>query len=109
VTLLDEDSLLVLGYDWLKGVNLSIDWSKGTICLIQIANRYIKQDILLHLSHNCRKPITYQAPAISLIGIAAFGRACRQQGTVLFQLISIDLEPASGISSILFGDNLDLS
>ena len=92
VTPLAEEYPIVLGYSWLQSMNPTIDWVKNT----------------LRIPQTCH-PKQILAPPIALIGAVAFKRACRQRGSVLFQLAPTPSGSNYARASTLLGENAKLT
>jgi len=83
---------IVLGYSWLKTTNPSINWAKNTLELLQ--DQETKQNV---------------TPPIALIEAVAFRRACREQGSLLFQLTPFSSNTRHGKASTLLRETIELN
>ena len=93
VTLLDSSCSVVLGFNWLTRYNPLIDWVLGCItfhpqlldpsCLTLTSSARAAQ---LPLQNSASPKPSISAPCISLIGAAAFVRACKLPGVQSFRI-----------------------
>ena len=91
VTALDPSCSIVLRHNWLTHQNPLIEWVSGSITFrtSEQTDPMTSPTAKAHAttkSSPAETPPKLQAPPIALINVAAFKRACRMEGSVMFQL-----------------------
>jgi len=111
VTPLDGSCEVVLGHNWLRDWNPTIDWSRGIVVLTNPPKPAITPEISKSPEPPTQTPTptAVDRPHISLVNALAYQRACKTPGAVLFQLQLSGLQEVTGRTGQVRDDSPDLS
>ena len=105
VTPLDPSCVVVLGYDWLTRYNPLIDWVKADITFRPTNPTSVASPGTPALKAN----IPSAPPSISLVNAAAFMKASKLEGSVMYKIQLSDLPDSLSARSAQIGSPPDLS